>query len=224
ASGSEEDHRRDHAADKLRGETRSRVRLLCKSYTGLALVWVLPVAFFLDLFEAIALLLTGRVALARAVVAGWVSPFAHLGELRRARAGAQRIRRIDDGDVRDLMIRGSARVRRFMIERVHAGERLAEVSTRTRVRMDEAAHRMRRFPALIAALLGVLILFGSRSLLSGRVPQVGSFQAWPGVGAAWSTFTASWRTTMMGAARPATPAFALIAAFSVALFDHPGLA
>ncbi|HEY5076458.1 MAG TPA: hypothetical protein VIJ48_03050, partial [Acidimicrobiia bacterium] len=191
---------------------------------ALALLWVLPVAFVLNLSEAIGLLLTGRVARARGVVAGWISVFAHPGELRRARAGTQRLRRVDDGDVRDLMIRGSARLRRFVIERVHAADRLAEVSTRTRVRMDEVARRMRRLPAIVAVLLGVLVLFGSRSLLAGRVPEVGSFGSWPGVGAAWSTFTASWRTTMMGAPRPATPAFALMAAVSAVLFDHPGLA
>jgi GT2 family glycosyltransferase len=215
---------RDLPAVELRDEIRSRVRLLCKSYSALALVWVLPVAFVLNVSEAIGLLLTGRVARARAVVAGWISVFAHPGELRRARAGAQRLRRVDDGDVRDLMIRGSARLRRFMIERVHAADRLAEVSTRTRVRMDEVARRLRRLPAIVAVLLGALVLFGSRSLLAGRVPQIGSFRSWPGVGAAWSTFTASWRTTMMGAPRPATPAFALMALASALLFDHPGLA
>ncbi len=215
---------RDRPALELRDETRSRVRLLCKSYAAPALVWVLPVAFMLNLSEAVGLLLTGRAARARAVVAGWFSVFAHPGELRRARAGAQQLRRVDDGDMRDLMIRGSARLRRFMIERVHAGERLAEVSTLTRVRMDEIARRLRRLPAMFVVLLGALVLFGSRSLLAGRVPAVGSFQAWPGVGAAWSTFTASWRTTMMGAPRPATPAFAFMAAASTVLFDHPGLA
>src|SRR6185295_13281874 len=110
------------------------------------------------------------------------------------RAGAQQLRRIDDGDMRELMIRGSARVRRFMLERVHAGERLAEVSTLTRVRMDDIATRLRRLPAMIVVLLGALVLFGSRSLLTGRVTAVGSFQTWPGIGAAWSTFTGSWRT------------------------------
>ncbi|HEV7524499.1 MAG TPA: glycosyltransferase [Acidimicrobiia bacterium] len=215
---------RDTPAVDLRAETRSRVRLLCKSYSALALAWVLPVAFVLSLFEAVALLVTGRVARARAVVVGWFGAFTHPGELRRARSATQRMRSVDDGDVRDLMIRGSARLRRFMLERVHAADRLADVSTRTRVRMDEAARRARQLPAVIAVVLGVLILFGCRSLLVGHVPEVGSFQAWPGVGAAWSTFTGSWRTTMMGAARPASPVFAFMAAASAGLIDHPGLA
>jgi GT2 family glycosyltransferase len=215
---------RDLPARELHDETRARVRLVFKSYSALALVWVLPVAWVLSTFEAGGLLLTGRVARARAVVTGWLSAFAHPGELRRARSETQHARSVDDGDVRDLMIRGSARLRRFMLERVHAGDRLADVSTRTRVRMDEAARRTRQLPALIAIFLGVLVLFGSRSLLTGHVPEVGAFQNWPGVGAAWSTFSGAWRTTFMGAARPATPAFGLMAGASLALFDHPGLA
>ncbi len=200
------------------------MRLLYKSYSAVALVWVLPVVFLLNVFEAIGLLLTGGVARARAVVTGWLSAFAHPGELRRARSATQRLRRIDDGDVRDLMVRGSARLRRFMIERVHAGDRIVEVSSRTRERMDAAAQRLRRLPALTALLLAVLVVFGTRSLLAGHVSEVGSFQSWPGVGAAWATFTGSWRTTMMGAARPASPVFALMAGASALLFDHPGLA
>jgi GT2 family glycosyltransferase len=215
---------RDRAPVELRDETRSRVRMLCKSYSALALVWVLPIAFLLNALEALGLLVTGRAGRARSLIVGWVSAFAHPGELRRARSGTQRLRRVDDGDVRVLMIRGSARLRRFMMERVHAGERLAEVSTRTRVRMDDVARRLRRVPAIVAVVLTALVFLGSRSLLAGRVPEVGSFQAWPGVGAAWSTFTGAWRTTMMGAPRPATPAFALMAVLSAALFDHPGLA
>ncbi len=216
-------HARDLPAPELRNETRSRIRLLYKSYSAVALLWVLPVAFVLSLFEALGLLLTGRVALSRSVVTGWVSAFAHPGELRRARSATQRARSVDDSDVRDLMIRGSARLRRFMLERVHAGERLAEVSNRTRVQMDDAARRARQLPALLAIGLALLLVFGSRSLLFGHVPEIGSFQAWPGVGDAWSTFTGAWRTTIMGAARPATPLFALMSVSGAALVGHQGM-
>src|SRR4051794_40441750 len=52
--------RSPHTAAELRGESRARIRLLFKSYSGLALLWVLPVAFALNLVEAVGLLLTGR--------------------------------------------------------------------------------------------------------------------------------------------------------------------
>jgi len=215
---------RRHTPAELRSEVRSRVRLLCKSYSALALLWVLPVAFLLDSLEALGLLLTGRFAKSGAIVSGWCTAFAHPRDLRRARAGAQRLRRVDDGDVRDLMIRGSARVRRFMIERVHAGERFADVSSRTRLRVDDARGRVRRAPAIVATVVALVVLVGVRGLLTGHVTEVGWFRSWPGVGNAWSTFSGSWRTTLMGAPRPASPVFALMSVFSAVLLDHPGLA
>jgi GT2 family glycosyltransferase len=204
--------------------TTSRVRVLYKSYSALALVWVLPVSFVLALGEAIGLLLTGHGKRGAAVIGGWFKAFAHPGELRRARASTQQLRRVDDGDVRDLMVRGSARLRTFMTQRVHASERFATASTMTRTRVDEATSQLRRAPAMIAVALGFLFLVGSRTLFFGRVPAVGWFQSWPAAGSAWSTFTAAWRTTMMGAPRAASPVFGLIALLDVATVGHPALA
>jgi GT2 family glycosyltransferase len=220
------EERPTHASDPgdLGAATRSRVRMLYKSYSALALIWVLPISLFLAMAEAIALLFTRRPRAAAAVFAGWFRAFAHPGELRRARAETQHLRRIDDGDVRDLMIRGSARIRTFVTLRMHAGERFAVVSERTRTRMDEATRQLGRAPAIIAIILGALIVFGSRSLFFGRVPAVGGFQEWPGAAASWSTFSASWRTTMMGAPRAADPIFALMSLLQAAVLGHSGLA
>jgi GT2 family glycosyltransferase len=208
----------------VRAKTRSRIRVLCKSYSGLSLLWVLPTAFILGLAEVFGLLLTGRVRRGAALLAGWLSAFAHPGELRRARVKTQRLRRVDDGDVRDLMIRGSARLRALVTSRLHAGEHLTEVSSRTRVRMQSTARQLRRAPAVVGTVLVVLVLFGSRSLFFGRVPQVGDFQAWPGAGAAWATFAGSWRMTFMGSEHAATPAFGLISMLDAVLLGHGGLA
>jgi GT2 family glycosyltransferase len=220
------EERPSHAStpSDLGAATRSRVRVLYKSYSALALLWVLPVAFLLAAGEAIGLALTGRARRGWAVLKGWCGAFAHPGELRKARAATQRLRRVDDGDVRDLMVRGSARMRTFVTYRVHASDRFAEASLRTRARVDEASSQLRRAPAVIAMLLGVVVLIGSRALLFGHVAAVGSFQTWPGIGAAWATFTGSWRTTMMGSPTAATPAFALMAGIETVLFGHAGFA
>lgn len=209
---------------EVRAKTRSRIRVLCKSYSGPSLVWVLPSALILGLAEVLGLLLTGRVRRGTALLAGWLSAFAHPGELRRAHVKTQRLRRVDDGDVRDLMIRGSARLRALVTTRLHAAEHLTDVSSRTRLRVQSAADRLRRAPAVIASVLAVLVLFGSRSLLLGRVPAVGDFQSWPGAGAAWATFAGSWRMTFMGSEHAATPAFGLISLFNALLLGHAGLA
>src|SRR5262249_31278210 len=156
--------------------------------------------------EAIGSLLSGHVRRAGALLSGWFSAFRHPMELRRARSRTQKLRQVDDGDVRDLMIRGSASVRAFFTRRMHSSDRLETVSSRTRARVGEASQSVRRAPAVIGVLLTVLVLFGVRNLLLHYVPEVSGFQAWAGIGSSWSTFTASWRTTFMGAGKAATPA------------------
>jgi hypothetical protein len=111
-----------------------------------------------------------------------------------------------------------------MTQRVHASEKLASASTMTRTRVDEATSQLRRAPAMLACALALLFCVGSRTLFFGRVPAVGWFQSWPAAGSAWSTFTAAWRTTMMGASSAASPVFGLIALLDVATFGHPALA
>jgi GT2 family glycosyltransferase len=209
---------------ELAAETRSRVRVLCKSYSSLALLWVLPVAFVLAAGEALGLVLSGRPRLAAGLARGWLGAFAHPLELHRARRETQRLRRVDDGDVRELMIHGSAQVRTLVTHRLHTRERIADVSTRTRERMQRASSQARRAPAVIGMVLAALLLFGSRWLLFAHVPEVVQFRAWPGVSSAWSTFTGAWRTTFLGSAHPATPGFGMMSVFSAVLLGHTALA
>ena len=216
--------RRTTPPSDVRDQTRSRVRLVTKSYSPLALVWVLPCAFVLSVAEALGFVVTGRARLGGAVIAGWFAAFAHPGELRRARKATQEHRRVDDGDVRDLMIHGSARLRMFVLQRVHAGDRIAEVGTRTRARMQEVTGQLRRAPAIVGTILGVLVVFGSRLLLLDRVPEVGGLRGVAGHRRRVGAFTGAWRSTFMGAGVAATPVFGLMTAFETALVGHGGLA
>jgi GT2 family glycosyltransferase len=213
--------RRRTPAD-ARAATRGRVRVLFKSYSAVALLWVLPSGFVLTVGEAVGLALTRRWRHSLAVIAGWLP--ARGGDLRRARAATQQLREVDDAEVRDLMVRGSARFRSLLTQRLHAGDRLADASSRARRRVANTREQLRRAPAILALVVGLIILIGSRSLIFQRVPAIGNFQAWPGIGNLWSTFTSPWRYTMIGGQTPATPAFALMAALSTVLVGHGALA
>jgi len=215
--------RRDDHAD-LRAWTRGRVRVLMKAYSPLALVWVLPVAFLLNVVEAIAYVVARRPRRALALLAGWGANLRRLGDVRRARHDAQALRRVEDGEVRDLMVRGSARVRTLISYRLHAGDRLAEMSTRTRAAVSSARVRLRRGHVVLASVIVVVLAVGSRSLVLDRVPEVGQFRDWPGAGALWSTFVSSWRYAMVGADTPGPPAFGLMAVLSTVLFGDTDLA
>ncbi len=222
--GDEERSTRRQSPQDARAATRARVRVLAKSYSSVALLWVLPSGFVLSLGEALGLALTRRGRHAVAVVTGWIPARGGVRALRNARAATQKMRKVDDSDVRDLMVRGSARFRSLLVQRLHAGDRLADASTRARERMTRTREQVRRAPAILTLLVALLIVLGSRALVFQRVPEIGSFQSWPGIGTLWSTFTSPWRYTMLGARSPATPAFALMAALSTVLLGHGALA
>jgi GT2 family glycosyltransferase len=215
---------RRQSPGEARDATHARMRMLYKSYSRGALWWVLPTAFFLTLAEAVALVVTRRARQGGAVIAGWMPARNGRGNLRSARAATQALRRVDDAEVRDLMVRGSARLRTFLVQRLHAGDRLAYASSAARVRMARTRAQVRRTPAVLLSVVAVLLAFGSRLLFFERVPSIGGFQPWADIGSSWSTFTSAWRFTMVGAPVPATPVFALMSALQTVFLGQGGLA
>ncbi len=224
ATALEERRTRRQSPAEARDATRGRVRLISKSYSGIALSWVLPSGFFLTLIEALGLATTRRVRHAFAVIAGWFPRRGGVRDVREARRATQKMRQVEDADIRDLMVRGSARFRSLLVQRLHAGDRLADASNRARERMANTSEQLRRAPAILGSVVAVLLAVGSRSLVLQTVPDIGTFQAWPGVGSMWSTFMSPWRYTMLGARAPATPAFGLMSALSTVLLGHEALA
>ncbi|HXY95154.1 MAG TPA: glycosyltransferase, partial [Acidimicrobiia bacterium] len=77
---------------RVRAETAARVRVLLKSYSSLALIWILPTGFLLSVGEAVGSMLSGHVRRGFAMIGGWFVPLAHAGELGRARRAVQRSR------------------------------------------------------------------------------------------------------------------------------------
>ena len=215
--------RRSEQGD-LKAWTRSRVRVLVKSYSAVALIWVLPIAFLLNVGEAIAYVFARRPRRAGALLSGWFVALKPGSGLWAARRRTQRARSVDDGDVRDLMVRGSARVRTVFAHRLHASERLAEYSHRTRAAVSRASARVRAWPVVAVVGLVALVLFGSRALLLDSVPEVGSLQDWPGMSDLWTTFLSPWRYAMVGADTISPPAFGLMALLSTLLLGDSDLA
>lgn len=203
---------------------RARIRVLLKSYSALALVWVVPTAFLLNLTEVLALAATRRFARARGVLGAWWANLYGLRDVMRARRQVQSQRRVGDHDVRELMIRGSARVRTFFAIRLHAPARLQDVSVRTRAAVGEARVRVLRPEMLVFVALLAVILFGSRSLVSDRVPVVGTFLPWPSVGSLLGELTSPWRNAALGSDGAAPPILAMMAAFGSVLFGNTDVA
>jgi GT2 family glycosyltransferase len=211
-------------ASVTRAATRGRVRVLMKSYSALALLWVLPTAFLLNLVEAIGLVFGRQRGRARGLIGGWWANLRQLRDVRRARRDAQALRRVDDGDVRDLMVRGSARLRTLFTQRLHAGDRIHDVSDHAREVVERTGDRLRRPGAIGALVVIVMVVLGSRNLLFDRVPEIGTLRVWPGLGDLARTFTSPWQRSGLGVAAPVTPAFGFMALWSTVLLGNTHLA
>lgn len=217
-------NRRGPTVAEEEARNRSRIRVLLKTYSALALVWVVPTAFLLSLGEAAALAATRRFGRARGVLGAWWSNLRGLRDVMQARRAVQAHRRVSDHDVRELMVRGSARVRSYFAVRLHAGNRLQDVSFRTRAAVDQARGRVLRPEILVLAGLLVVLLFGSRNLVGDRVPVVGTFLPWLSVGSLFGELTSSWRHAALGSNGAAAPVLAAMGALGSVLLGNTEVA
>ena len=182
---------------------KSRIRVdSTKSYSGSRSCWVLPTAFVLNVAEALAFLFDRRAGPGGALLAGWFAAFA-LRVAISARHGRRRssTARVDDGDVRDLMVHGSARMRMFFTHRLHAGDRIARgLRTGRGLACTSAGAVSGAPPAIAAIVLGVLVRVRLALLLLESRPRSASLRDWPGVGVPLvDVLDARGATTLMGA-------------------------
>src|SRR5205823_2624524 len=146
------------------------------------------------------------------------------GRLRAARRRVQALRRIHDSDLRELQVGAGLRLREFFVHHLHSDQRLRNLGRASRNAVDNVSDRLHR-PATVAFLgFVVLLLFGSRDLLTRGVPAVGDLAAWPGIHSLFDAYGSAWRFTGLGSSSPAPPALALMGALGTVLFGAVGLA
>ena len=80
--------------------------------------------------------------------------------------------------------------------------------------------RVRLLSWLIAALV---VVVGSRSLLTGTIPSVGQFVPFPKWSSTFAQFGTGWHPSGVGSTAPASPAFALVGVLGTVLIGAMGL-
>ena len=188
---------------------RHRVRTLLVATGGLRLCWIAPIAFLMQMAEALVLLVQRNRSRAGALAGAWTWNLRHLGPLRRSRTAREQGRVVPDGELRAFQYHGSARLAAYVTTSLHAPDRVRSLSERGRSVADTANSSLRSLRGLL--LLGVvaLVLIGTRGFLVDRVAAVGQLAPWPGIGDLLRTFTSEWRSAGLGAQSPAPPAFAV---------------
>ncbi|MGH9032789.1 MAG: glycosyltransferase family 2 protein, partial [Acidimicrobiia bacterium] len=208
----------------VRAAARNRVRTVLTCYSSWSLVRVVPVGLVLAVGEAGLSIVIRRRGRARAALGGWWSNLRRFGAVRRRRRKVQARRRIHDSELRELQVRGSAQLRSYLSHHLHTDERLRTLGEAGRTAVDVASTGARQPVALACVAVALLFLVGSRDLIFGGVPAVGTLARWPGMFDLLDAYASGWRFTGVGSAAAAPPAFVLMAALATPFLGAVGLA
>jgi GT2 family glycosyltransferase len=205
---------------------------------------VVPQVFLLAVGEVLVAELAGNRTRARAVVRAWRWNFARMGATRKRRSALQLKRRVADKEIRLLQVRGSARLSAYLrrvfqlgFHGAHADELAvaAAVAVETYGTADESheiepaaeqteagrvAGRVRLAIWLVA---GLLVVIGSRGVLTGRLPALGQFTPFPSWSSTFSQFFTGWHPSGVGTTAPASPALAISGVVGTLLLGAMGL-
>ncbi len=219
------------ASDRLAAD-RSRWPILLSCASAPTLCWLLPSALLQSTGEALAVAARGGWREASSIVVAACAPWSHPVRMWRSRRRAQRHRAVRDRSLRPLQVGGSGRVR----SRLASAKRLtpfdatseatvadpvapaegaippATAASAAAVAGDGARGQGQGGTGVVAVALGVVLvflLFGSRGVLFGHLPGVGSIPVGLG-GPLWHQWLSSWQPDGLGTSGSGPPALALL--------------
>lgn len=211
--------------DRRRMQFRHRLRVMLTSYRLPTLVLAVPQLLVVHLVEAVFALLTGRPGQARDVVIAWTWNLRRIGSLRRRRSELRAVRLVRDSEVRSLQVRGSARVAAFLRGQLATDQDTFGSATTLGRRLTAGfVGPGIRTVILTWAVVIVVLVVGSRHLLTRPIPAVGEFVPFPDD--LWPMFTewaSSWRRAGLGSEGVNAPANLLVGVAGAAFLGATGL-
>lgn len=215
-----------HATDiRRRLQFRYRLRAMLTSYRWPTLLIAIPQLLVVHVVEALFALLTGRPGQARDVATAWTWNIRNLASLRRRRAHLNGLRRVSDSEIRSLQVRGSARVAAFVRGQLASGDETFGSAASLGKRLFESVAGPGRREALVGwSVVIMILLIGSRHLLTRPIPAVGELVPFPEhIGSMLSDWTSSWQPAGLGREGFTAPATLLVAVGGMVLLGGMGL-
>ncbi|MGI9598031.1 MAG: glycosyltransferase [Acidimicrobiales bacterium] len=214
---------RINVRERRRLLTRHRLRTVLATATRRSLLTVV-LAFVLILVESFYSLLAGRRGQARDVLAAITWNMTRLDDLRRKRRQLRRVRTVSASEIAKLQMGGSARLAAFSRGQFSAGQdRFSGMlgTVRSSFRGEDAGNV--RDATVLGTVLTVLLIFGSRHLLTRGVAPVGQIPDVPDAFTLLREWLGGWRTVGTGGAGNAPSALLLLAIGRLGFFWAPGL-
>jgi GT2 family glycosyltransferase len=234
-------------------QRRHELLAVLKCYGRFHLLRVLPQIVILGMGEVVVAELAGNRARARAVVRAWRWNLGRSAIIRHQRKELRRLRRLSDSEIRVQQVGGSARLsayaRRLFQHGFH-GAHADELAAAAAFDVDESDTGAVPVPlaeysslpdagGAVEATEGgrvsgrgivtawvvavIVVLIGSRGLLTTGIPSIGQFAALPGWSSVFHQFATGWHPYGFGTTAPASPAFALLGVLGTVLLGAMGL-
>ena len=223
-------------------QRRHELLAVLKCYSRAHLLRVLPQVFLLAMGEILVAELAGNRARARAVVRAWRWNFGRLAVIRAQRTALQSNRRVADKEIRLLQVRGSARLSAYArrvfqhgFHGAHADELAAaeavgpvmhahEVAeTETGATETEAGRLSGSIRLTVWLAAGLLVVIGSRGVLTGTLPALGQFTPFPAWTTTVSQFFTGWHPSGVGSTSPVAPGLGIAGLIGTLLLGAMGL-
>jgi GT2 family glycosyltransferase len=232
-------------------QRRHELLAVLKCYGRFHLVRVVPQIVLLALGEVVVAELAGNRVRARAVVRAWRWNLGRWGIIRRQRKELRSHRRLSDSEIRVQQVGGSARLSAYArrlfqhgFHGAHADELAAAAAFDVDENDDQGSPPV-EYPLMadeggtVAAtergrvtgrgiLTGwvvaiIIVLIGSRNLITSGIPAIGQFAPLPGWSGVFHQFATGWHPSGVGSTAPASPAFALLGVLGTVLLGAMGL-
>ncbi len=190
---------------------RHELRAVLKNYSAARRWRVVAQLLILSALEVAYFVVIGRSRRAREVIDAWRWNFARERHLEQRRAEVATTRRLPDRIVLRLAIRSSFRFLRAA--RARAEDAVVQRSVRRDMKLHPAGRLNAQPPrpravTIGAVIAGAVILFGSRLLLVGHLPLVGTYLPLPGPGRLLSNYFGGSSGAGNDPVGPVSPAYA----------------
>jgi len=204
--------------DVRRTRARHQLRTVLVTGGSLSLIVTLPAMMLLTAGEAVLALAAGRLSQVGDVLGAWTWNLARMGDVRRRRGALKGIRRVRFADIRALQQSGSVRINAFVRGQIGRGDGRLRREIVSAVRTGTT-----RFALIAWAIVLLFVLFGSRAFITGGVPAVGDFAAFPESSADLvSDWWNSWHDRDLGSAGMVPTGLGLLGVLGVVLGDAVG--
>lgn len=225
-------------------QRRHELRAVFTCYSRMHLLRVVPQILLLAVGEVLVAELAGNRARAAAVVRAWRWNLARLPATRARRAALQSRRQLGDKEIRLLQVRGSARLSAYTrrvfqlgFHGAHADELAAAAAVVAEVHGtpdgglapepeevdDESGRVAGRTRLAVWLTVALLVVIGSRGVLTSHLPAVGQFTPFPSWSSTISQYFAGWHPSGVGTTAPVTPALGIAGVLGTVLLGAMGL-